>query len=51
MRPFLCMDAVSAIFFAQGQEVPHKILTNIPQPKAVRVADALAGVRRRDAER
>ena len=51
MRPFLCMDAVSTIFFAQGQEVPHNILTNIPQPKAVRVADALAGVRRRDAER
>ena len=45
MRPFLCMDAVSAIYGAQRQEVPHKILTNIPQPKAVRVADALAGVR------
>ena len=51
MRLFLCMDAVSAIYGAQRQEVPHNVLTNIPQPKAVREADALAGVRREGAER
>ena len=33
-----------------GKKILHNILTNNPQPKAVRVADALAGVRRRDAE-
>ena len=27
MRPFLCLDAVSAIYCAQEQEVPHRILT------------------------
>ena len=37
-------------FGCVSKKIPHKILTNIPQPKAVRVVDALAGVRRRDAE-
>ena len=38
-------------FGCVSKKIPHKILTNIPQPKAVREADALAGVRRGGAER
>ena len=46
--PFYAWMRCPRFKLRKDKKVPHKILTNIPQPKAVRVADALAGVRRRE---